>query len=143
MIPGIQAREHTVRLTKRRSEEHWARMLLWRKHYYPELSGGPITNVFPKLHIVIELGADEMLTSADKRGIILEFALKTRIAVNPDLEAAGIEQPMPGEIWECELCLILINANLTYVKPIRRVKENASEDYTSWRSGPLLEEASP
>jgi hypothetical protein len=144
MIPGIQSREKTVLNTKTRSEQHWLRYLLWRKHYYPDVSGGPISDVFPKLHVLIEPGTASVLSDSTLRGIILEFGLKTRVLQGEDREQLKPEDwAKPGDIWEFEFRDILMPNRVTWVNPTRRVKEHAEEDYTSWRSGPLLDEGSP
>jgi hypothetical protein len=136
MIPGLRARELTIIQTKRRSNEHWIRTLLWRKHYYPEQSGGPISDTFPKLHIVIESSVDEIFAT-DHRGIILEFGIKTRVATD-DTQPGQVLKP--GQIWECELYSIEMYKGTTVVVPKKLVVEDGAEDYTSWRTSALLGE---
>jgi hypothetical protein len=139
MIPSIKSREQMVVGVKVLSNEYWLRMLLWRKHHYPDVSGGPISDTFRKLHVVIEQGLDEIYAAGELRGIILEFGIKTRISVNSTHANAGIDPPQPGEIWECMLSQVVMTGRITWVIPTVRVKVDGANDYTSWRKGTSLE----
>ena len=124
---GLQPRESAIMRIKNEAELHWLHLLLFRKHYFPELSGGPLSATIPKLHVLLQ---DE---SPRLRGRMQGTLLEMNLFVDVDMtQVPEVNEMCKGSVWECEIQAVdVYHRNIT-MKPIKKLVDDGWDDET-WR----------
>ncbi|KAF2720935.1 RNB-domain-containing protein [Polychaeton citri CBS 116435] len=116
IMTALGTRERLIMLTKARSEEFWASMLLFRAFHYRETS-----LPFTIFHATVFSAPAHTVTHRTLGVLCQELGMNMAMQ-RPDSLDASLGLAKPGDVWECCIENVDVFARTTTLKPIRLVK---------------------